>query len=170
MPWTPTVDVSAGSVLTASRFNEQVLGNLNTIYAARRLAYGERTSAYTVNQSTVANATDVFTSDLTFTAAGSTAYRIEWFFPYLEIGNTTALRIHLVSGAGADLGWLGIGFAGFVGPAQGSTWYTPAAGSVSINLRATNGGAGTGALGAGAGGAGVYVPGWLAVYGPENLP
>jgi hypothetical protein len=159
--------VSAGSVLTASGYNDQVLGNLNELYTSViRLDYEQRTTTYSASASVLGSAADIFTNDLTWTAAGSVAYRIEWWFPYFDVGTATVPRIHLVDGSGNDLGWLSVTTTGITTIPQGVTWYTPAAGSRSVNLRMTNGGSGTGTLGMGAGGAGAYQPGWMAVYGP----
>lgn len=60
MPWTPTVDVSAGSVLTATDYNQQVLGNLNDLRGRDGLVFISR---LTVTNTTSGSLNSVFTSD-----------------------------------------------------------------------------------------------------------
>lgn len=144
----------------------------------RRIAYTQRTTNYIISSTTVAGATDVFTGGgatgaaLTWTAAGSTAYRIEFFCPYVDVATNSGayVTINLVSGAGTDLGQIHL--TGSSNGTQGQTasafcvyYYTPAAGSTTINVRAIRAVA-NGALACGAGGSGVNVPMWLAVFGP----
>jgi hypothetical protein len=167
MAWVSPSNISTGDVLAASRWNQDVVENTTQLYTSvRRFAYQQRTSTYSASASVLGSAADIFSTDLTWTAAGSTAYRIEWWFPYFDVGTATVPRIHLVDGSGGDLGWLSVTTTGITTIPQGVTWYTPSAGSTSVNLRMTNGGSGTGTLGMGAGGSGAYMPGWMAVYGP----
>jgi hypothetical protein len=169
MAWTTPDTYTAGQVLTAASMNK-VSGDLNVIYAARRLAYQQSTSAYTCNQTALGSASDIFASDLTITADGANAYKIEWYFPYFDPGSTSVPRLHLVDGSGTDLSWLAVRTGNIEFMCNGSIYYTPSAGSASFNLRMTNGGSGSGTLGMGAGGAGNYNPGWMAVFGPDTLP
>ena len=168
--WVETSDLDSTDALPTSAQTK-----LTNVYnSVQRLAYGTRTSDYTANQTTVGAAADVFSSDLTWTADGTSSYRIEFFVPqsYTETTVDTFLEVHLVSGAGTDLGILGR-----IGPSQVSgkraywsghlvTYYTPSVGSASINLRCLCLSSGSGALQAASGGAGAFLPMWLAVFGP----
>lgn len=60
MAWTPTVDKSAGSVLTATDYNQQVLGNLNDLRGRDGLVFISR---LTVTNTTSGSLNSVFTSD-----------------------------------------------------------------------------------------------------------
>ena len=173
MAWTTPTTVSAGEVLTAARYNQDTVDNANALYQSiQRIAHIERTTNYTVSSTTVAGATDVFSSDLAWTAAGSTAYRIEFFCPYVDTATNagSSISIHLVNGSGTDLGRMAQW-----GNADGSRhedgaqfcvyYYTPSAGSTTLNIRALRGVA-NGALACGAGGIGDNVPMFLTVFGP----
>ena len=166
MAYTAPSNVSTGDVLTATRYNADVVANMTALYGSvRRLAYQTRTSAYSVSASTTAAAADVFSADLSWTADGS-SFMVQWWFPYFDAGTATAPRIVRVDGSGNDLGWLSVATTGITSIPQGTTWYTPAAGTATLNLRANNGGSGTGTIGMGSGASGNYHPGWMAVWGP----
>lgn len=142
-----------------------------------RIAYTQRTTNYTVSSTTVAGATDVFTGGgatgaaLTWTAAGSTAYRVEFYAPVVQTGATAGsyIVVNLVDGAGNDLGGLaetGYGSGQVVQvPNHVVYYYTPAAGSTTINVRAYRAVA-NGTIACGVGGSGARIPMWLAVFGP----
>ena len=173
MAWTTPGTAVAGAVLEASFWNSNVRDNTNALYdSIRRLGFEQRTSNYSISSTTVAGAADVFT-DVTWTADGTSAYRIEAYFPFVESAQAANafVEVWLVNGSGTGLGRLAyVGYAdGTRSAAQGavnpSYFYTPAAGSTSINIRIINFG-GTGNASAGAGGAAANVPAFLAVYGP----
>jgi hypothetical protein len=179
MAFTTPGTAVAGEVLTAAFLNTNLRDNTNALYdSVRRIAFTQRTTSYNVNATSVAGAGDVFTGGgatgaaLTWTADGTSAYRIEFFCPFVDTATNAgaAVSIHLTDGSGNDLGRIAI-----VGNADGSRnedaaqfavyYYTPAAGSRTINVRATRNVAG-GLLACGAGGSGSTVPMFLAVFGP----
>jgi hypothetical protein len=140
-----------------------------------RLAYQTRTSDFSVTTATVATATDVFSTDLTWTADGTSAYQVKFWAP----GSYTAdvldryLEFHLVNGSGTDLGIIGqVGTCQTTarrayGAVNLEVLYTPAAGSASVNLRCLSVADGSGAIKAGPGGSGQLFPAYMAVYGPQ---
>ena len=153
-----------------------VIGNATGGGSNVRLSYQTNTTNYAVNQTVLASASDIFSSDLTWVADGTSTYWIE-FYTSLQAtgyaGVSAYTRIYLVNGSGADLGTIALTEVNGVSGqrAYGSVHvkfpYTPSAGSTSINLRAVYvNGDNTGTLYGGAGGAGNYVPMWCAVYGP----
>lgn len=163
MAWTTTTDVSAGSVLTASKFNDQVLGNINALTAGRRLAVVTRTTDYTANQTTIASATDFFSSDLTWTATAATEYIVEFYCCRVIPGDYVTANI--VTGAGAGLACVSVIATGAMVFARWN--YTPGAGTASINVRCLRGTT-NGTFYASNGGTGPfdYAPATLTVYGP----
>jgi hypothetical protein len=153
-----------------------VIGNATGGGSNVRLAYQTSTVTYAVNQTVLASASDIFSSDLTWVADGTSTYWIEFYSPLSGSGYTGTsayTRIYLVNGSGADLGTIALtevnGVSGqrAYGSVNVKFPYTPSAGSTSINVRAIYvNGDNTGILYGGAGGAGNYVPMWCAVYGP----
>ena len=153
-----------------------VIGNATGGGSNVRLSYQTNTTNYAVNQTVLASASDIFSSDLTWVADGTSTYWIEFYTSLQATGYTgesAYTRIYLVNGSGADLGTIALTERnGVYGQrAYGSVHvkfpYTPSAGSTSINLRAVYvNGDNTGTLYGGAGGAGNHVPMWCAVYGP----
>ena len=139
----------------------------------QRLAFGTRTTNYSISSTTLAGAADAFASDLTWTADGTSSYRIEAYWPFIESAQTAnaLIQMWLVDGSGTGLGRLGyVGYAdgtrsGAQGAVNPSYFYTPAAGSTSINMRMIYEN-GPGNASAGAGGSAANVPAYLAVYGP----
>ena len=165
MAWTtPKTDFSPGDVLTAAQMNN-IGGNLDALTAGRRLGYVTRTSDYTVNQNTLASATDVFSSDLTFTGVAATEYLVEFQCSRSIPGSGDFITFNLVNGTGTGIGMFNITqaqvgiYSRFV--------YTPGAGSISINVRCLRN-SNNGTLYAGSGGTGTfdYLPIALAVFGP----
>ena len=174
MAWTtPSTAVAGSTALTAAFWNEQVRDNTNALYdSVRRLAFtNSRTTDYTVDTDALASAAEFFASDLTFTAAGSTIYRVEFYCPIVYSPTTAnaTTTVHLADGAGTELAklarvGLGDGTREAQAPVYGVHYYTPSAGSTTLNIRATrSAGAGNGQMIANAS-AGFYA--WLAVYGP----
>ena len=173
MAWTPPkTDFDPGDVLTAAEMNA-IGGNLEALYVPiQRLAYQERTTTFSVTSTTDPGTTDVFASDLTWTADGTSAYQVVFFCENMATGTTANadVTVNLVTGGGTDLGRLAVVGVGDGTRAHYNTvyavrWYTPAAGSASVNVRAWRNLA-NGNLNAGAGGPGTTMPMWMAVYGP----
>jgi len=161
---TPTIR-NAGDAILASDQNIWANNMISLYGSIRRLAYQTRTTNYSISSSTTGAAADVFSTDLSWTADGST-YMVQWWFPYLDVGTASVPRLILVDGSGNDLGWLSVATTGIQNIPQGTTWYTPAAGTATLNLRANNGGSGTGTIGMGTSASGAYHTGWMAVWGP----
>jgi len=169
MAWTTPATFVAGAILTAAQMNTNVRDNTNALYTSqRRFAQGTRTTQYDFTATTVATSTDVFASDLSWTADGS-AYKLEFFCPRLVLGGTAYAEVHLVNGAGTDLATIGLALTnGLQTPLHLAFYYTPSAGAATVNIRAiTPGGGGTCTLYGGAGGVGVIAPMFLNVYGPD---
>jgi hypothetical protein len=169
MAWTNPTTVSAGSVLTASKWNDEVKGNLDDVYAARRLAYVDRgasgASNYTVSSSTFGGAAEVFSSDISFTANGTSTYWVVFYCPLVIVGSTasSSVTLSLSDGGSNEIARIGLfGVAGLGVPALIRAPYTPSSGSKSLNLRAWNQ-VSNGTLTFGS----PYVAGFLAVYGPD---
>jgi len=157
----------------AAFWNEQVRDNTDALYkSVQRLGFQTRTTDYTVSATSIASAADIFASDITFTADGTSAYRIEACFPRISTASNanSSVTLNLVDGSGNDLGAMAL-----VGEPDGGTtihspvfvvyYYTPAAGSRSINVRAIRSVA-NGIIYNGAGGSGARLPSYLAVFGP----
>lgn len=149
-----------------------VISNLTGGGSNYRLGYQSRTTAYGPGSS-IANAGDVFTSDITWTADGTSTYWIEFYCPfaYSGVAAGSTIELFLVDGSGNSLGRFHVLDQGDgTRRAYDSIFvkfpYTPASGSRSVNIRATYGTSSDAALSAGAGGAGVEMPMWMAVYGP----
>lgn len=160
----------AGAILTASQLNVNVRDNTNALYESqKRLSAGTRTTQYDFTALTVATSTDVFAADLSWTANGSSAYRIEFFCPRLVLGGTAYAEVHLVNGAGTDLANLAVILTnGLQIPLSLAFYYTPSAGAQTINVRGvTPGGGGTCTLYGGVGGVGVSAPMFLNIFGPD---
>jgi hypothetical protein len=146
----------------------------NKFAQIRRLGYQTRTTNYSVSGGSYASASNIFTNNITFTADGTSAYKVEFFCPDAETGSSGSsarIFIHLSNAAtNTDLGILS-GIRGIIsGTANqtiyATTYYVFPAGTVTLNIRSSNQYA-TGTLNAGSGGAGTYLPMWVAVYGPD---
>ena len=173
MAWTPPPTYTSNEILTAAEMND-ISGNLDALTASRRLGFESRATNYTANQSALASAADIFSSDITFTADGTVSYIVEFYCARVATGGAgagAATEIHLVDGTGTDLGVMGI----VITPAAAQTSmmmcsrirYTPAAGSRTINARAVFVTSGNGVLYAANYGTGTPFPMTLAVYGPD---
>ena len=166
MAWTPPkTDFDPGDVLTAAEMNA-IGENLDALTAGRRLGYVTHTSNVTVNQNSLASATDVFASDLTFTAVAATAYLVEFFCSRSIPGASDFITFNLVNGSGTGIGMFNINTSNDIGIFSRFV-YTPGAGSISINVRCLRN-SNNGTLYAGNGGTGTfdYLPISLAVFGP----
>jgi microcystin-dependent protein len=149
---------------------------LNTQYnSLKRLGYQSRTSTYSITSTTVAGASNIFTN-ITWTADGTSAYLIEIFSPYVYTGTDLngGISVAFVDGSGTSLGTCAV-----FGPVAVSTYrvydvlsskfyYTPSAGTATINARAIYSGSNTNGS-AIHGNATGHVPSYIAVYGPILL-
>lgn len=162
--------VTAGSVLTATLWNTEVAGNLNDLYASRRLAHTTKSYGGSVfgsfTATSVGAATDIFDADISFTAAGSTTYWVEFYCPLLQSPGGSACNVQLTDGGNTSIQIM-FGFsAGLQVPVHARVPYTPSAGTRTLNARFIVGG-GTGYLYSQSGASGQYGLMYLSVYGPS---
>ena len=136
----------------------------------KRIAYIERTTNYTFTATTVATGTDMFSSDLTFTADGTSSYLVV-FNPGSYSSHSGAggiVETYMTDGGNNALGRFSqqqINTTGNLPGAIRQRYYTPASGSRSVNIRGIVS-SGTGTLGMGDGASTNDLPGFLAIYGP----
>jgi hypothetical protein len=117
-----------------------------------------RTTNYTINQSAFASATDIFSSDLTWTADGTTEYWIEFSCARLQTGGSAGSEVvvSMTDGASnliAHFGYVGTGDGtrSHSAPVFARIPYTPSAGTATINARGIYISAGNGTAYAGSG-------------------
>lgn len=167
MPWTNPETFTAGQTLTAASMNA-ISDNTEALQLARVLGYVQRT---TVKSSSSSTADNVFTTDVSITADGTSAYRVEWFFAYADTSTAAVPRLVLehTDTAGTKYLWVSVSTTNIIQQTRGAVYVTPAAGTFTTNMAMTNGGSGGWTLGMGTG-VDTYAPGWLAVYGPTVLP
>ena len=171
---TPTTHV-AGETLPAADWNVVVNNEIALQQSIVRLAYQTITSDFNVTTATVASATNIFSTGLTWTANGTSAYQIKFWAPssYTSDILDRYLQFHLVDASGHDLGAIGqVGTCQATGRrAYGAVnlevLYTPSAGSTTVNIRCVSVASGSGAIKAGPGGSGQLFPAYGAVYGPD---
>jgi hypothetical protein len=173
MSFVSPTPVNPGDAILASLYNQDVVANTDALYqTVRRIAHGERTSTYSVSSTSLASAADVFSSDLTITADGTTKYLFEFYCQRVETGSANQfVFVNLVDGSGTGIGSLGavLSTAGTMYSTMfARTFYAPPAGSQSFNVRAVISGGANGTLYGGTGGTGVtsVFPMYLSIYGP----
>ena len=165
--------VAAGDVATAAAWN--VLTNDVIAHQASIIRLGFQTRGtlatsdhYTATQTAVGSATDIFPADISWTADGTSSYVVEAYCPSGASPTSGAgIYIHLVTGAGTSLGKCetysssgGVNVPMFI-----KLFYTPSAGTATVNARGTRDGVSNGELRFGGG----YTPGYIAVYGPPTV-
>ena len=164
--------VAAGDVATAAAWNVLTNDVISVHDSIKRLGYTTRTSDYTSNATTLAAAADIFSSSITFTADGTSSYRVELFSSVVVPAINTVFTIHLTNGTSTSLGILSYSKSGVTVTnyftAHAIFYYTPSAGSITLNARGTNDVANNSVFGAGAGGASSPTPSFLAVFGPPT--
>lgn len=173
MAWTTPSTYVAGAILTAASLNTNVRDNTNALYSTvQRLAYQQRTTDYTAQGTEPGTNGNIFASNLTWTADGTSAYRVEFFACQMSTGSTAGSEafISFVNSAGTSLGRMyNVGVADGTRSASNgvyiSWYYTPTAGAAAINARGWRSNSDATIRG-GASGAGNYVPMFMAVYGP----
>lgn len=168
MAWSTPPDKSAGDQFTEAMWDDYVKGNTEHLYnSIQRLALVTATSNASAN-TTFATAANVFSTDATFTADGTSAYVVEVCIPLAETGAVAGafMDIKLRGNSNADLGILARISRPTTTQAQSGNvyakvFYTPSAGSTSLNVRGvcSSGGTMYGSLGFAM---------TLAVYGPET--
>ena len=172
----PKTDFAPGDILNAAQMND-IGENLEFIYTGVvRLGFGTRTTDYVATATTTAAAADIFSSDITFTADGTSTYFVEFYtMRVINPGSSGPyLSLMLVTGAGTALGSMGLvlgtppGAQGSQAPIHLKVPFTPAAGSTSVNIRGVRSGADF-TIAGGNGGTALTdpFPMWMAVYGPD---
>jgi hypothetical protein len=181
MAWTTPGTAVAGAVLEADFWNSNVRDNTLELYSdvqdlnntVRRIAYVERTSDFTSTATSIATATDIFASDITFTADGTSRYLVEFYTPLLR---QPAVNDSYASVVLTDGGNTGRGTMALISVTNGDSaratilarsFIQFSAGSTTLNLRLVVS-SGTGTIVSGNGGTGItsWFPSYLAVYGP----
>jgi hypothetical protein len=112
----------------------------------RARIYGQqfRSNDFTVNSTTVAASGNVF-SPLTWTADGTTSYKVEfWGYVYTDSGNASSATFYLVDGSANVITspeWFILGYVDngqrMHAPCYAIAYVTPPAGSYTVNVRAT---------------------------------
>lgn len=168
MAWTtPKTDFVSGNILTAAQMNA-IGNNLLALYGpVQRLGFQTRTTSHASSSTTFAGASNLFTSDISFTADGSSAYRVILWAPTLDMGAAGRDSFVALNLSGTETGRMNnfdvSSRSGF--PFYLERWITPAAGSKTINFRHYHAGGAT-TLVAGDG-TGTNAPTmWMALYGP----
>jgi hypothetical protein len=136
--------VIAGEVLTAARWNQDVVANTNALYESLRIIdFKEDTSTKTLSSTSVGGATNFFSSSISFTATGTNTY-VVWFYAYRVLQSSTngsVVSIFLVDNSGTQIAQMGefrsSGNTLGVGTTL-QTFYTPAAGTRTLNIRGTS--------------------------------
>lgn len=171
MPWTTPGTAVAGDVLTAAFWNSNVRDNLND-HESRFKSYGTavtKTSNTTSTATTFAAASNLFASNLTFVADGTSAYIVEFNSPLVFTNSATQVIVSL-GNSGTELAIMGLAVlatnAGV--PFNCRFLWTPTAATYVLNIRFYLSGSGPTATiygGSGTGGAGTYMPSYLRVTG-----
>jgi hypothetical protein len=161
--------VIAGEVLTAARWNQDVVANTDALYSSmRRLGYRTRSTDFTTASNTFAGAADLFTP-VTFTADGTSEYVAHCFVPYLF---TQAPTRYGYLGLDVDNAENGFVVGGNDSSFEYYPWglhvwrFTPSAGSRDVTFRAYDFG-GAVVFNMGAQGAAQIAKGFMAIYGPD---
>lgn len=167
MAWTtPKTDFVSGNILTAAQMNA-IGNNLLALYGpVQRLGFQTRTTTSTSSVTSFASAADVFTSGITFTADGTSAYLVEFFASSADTSANTRDLFLALSVGGTETGRVNVyGDDRTISTMLVRRWLTPAAGSRTVNFRHYHLGGAT-ALRAGDGTGANEWPMYMAVYGP----
>lgn len=160
---TPRTWIEA-QLVGAADMNQHVRDNLTSLYDAQHDVAARKTIVSPYTMVSAASGGEVF-SDFTWTADGS-SYVVE-FFAGAVTAVTSAATIILTNGNGTILTVLGIVSAGATVPVFSKYYYTPAAGTATLNVVGVFGAGGGGTIQAGNGGATLtsYPPAYLRVTG-----
>lgn len=167
----PTTHV-AGETLPAADWNVIANNEIALYESIQRIGYTERTTNYSVASATVAAAANIFTTGITWTADGTSKYRIEFYCPFGEcaVNVNSAVQVAVTNGSTniATLSYVGSGTGSVQvqSPIHAVFYYAPSAGSITINARGFYSAA-AGVLYGGTGSASV-APMFLAVFGPPT--
>lgn len=166
--WTTPRTWPDAYVVGSSDLNQQLRDNLTALYDSQHDVAQRKTavSNYTMHVGTsAAGATEVFGTDMSWTADGS-SYTVE-FFCAGAAAVTNPARICLTDGTGVILTVLAEISAGATVPVLARFQYTPAAGARTLNVVGVVASGGSGTIYAGTGGSTVtsYPPAYLRVFG-----
>ncbi len=172
MAYVPPTNVSTGDVLTASRYNADVVENVSQLYnTLKRIGYQTRTTSYTTTSGVAPGPANIFTTSISWTANGTSAYLCEFYAPSVTTATNAGafVVVTMTTDGGTAIAYaaqngFGDGTRSSINPVFARYWYTPAAGTATLNIRAYHGTA-AGTVDGGAGGA-ALAPMYMAVYGP----
>jgi len=164
MPYVAPGTVAAGDVYTAAAHNIQVANVIALYSTVQRIGYQERTTTL-ASATTFAGAGTAFGTAISFTADGTSSYRIHFYAPQADTSTAQGIQLSL------DVSGIETGFAQqfatatrFGGPMVFERFLTPTAGAKTINFRFHA--ASSAILTAGTGVGSTYPPMFMAVYGP----
>ena len=165
MPYVAPGTVAAGDVYTAAAHNIQVANVIALYSTVQRIGYQERTTNLS-SATTFAGAGTAFGTAISFTADGTSSYRIHGYVGVTDSSsfpNTLTLALDV---SGTETGYAQQFTVGSRGgsPMIFERFLTPTAGAKTINFRfyATSSAVLTSGTGVGA----TNVPMFMAVYGP----
>jgi hypothetical protein len=159
--WTGSTWLQVGNVANTGGASDAIYNS-----PIKRFGYTTRTSTLACSGTSFATGTEIFASDITFTADGTSTYWVEFFLPGFNTDGTTHVTYFgLSDGSTTQIGLLTQYnlIAGFFGSTIQRFPYTPAAGSRSLNVRCWVSGSSS-TIYAGVSGAD-FGPAYLAVYG-----
>ena len=173
MAYTAPTAVSAGDALTATLYNTYVKDNIidheSRLTQIKRLGYQERTTQSDSTGSSFATTSDLFGTSITFTADGTSKYRVE-FGGGPSDTQTAARDLYLgMNVSGTETGHFHVfDVSSRLGtPIFCVRYITPTAGSKTINFRHYHGAGGMTTIRCGDGTGSNYFPMFMAVYGPD---
>ena len=169
MAWTTPSTYTAGAILTAASLNTNVRDNTNALYTTvQRLGFQQRTTNSVSSTTSFAAASDLFTTSISFTADGTSAYRIVFYSSAGDTGAATRDLFVSLSVSGTETGRLNMYDAGarVLAPCVYQRFLTPTAGVKTINFRHYQAGGATTLIGD-AGTGSLATPMYMAVYGPD---
>lgn len=142
MPYVPPSTATAGSVLTAAFLNTNYRDNLNDHETRfKQYAFQSQNSMNPTNfaSTTFSGSAEVFGTDATWTADGTSTYVVDVYIPLIHNPGASTLQctVWLSDGSTGQVALLGLPImvAGMGIPFYGRHFYTPAAGSRSVNVR-----------------------------------
>lgn len=164
MPYVAPGTVAAGDVYTAAAHNIQVANVIALYSTVQRIGYQERTTSL-ASATTFAGAGTAFGTAISFTADGTSSYRIHFYAGASD--TTTAQAIHIsLDVSGVETGYAQqFAISTRMGlPMIFERFLTPTAGAKTINFRFWA--ASSAQLTAGTGVGSTSPPMYMAVYGP----
>ena len=164
MPYVAPGTVAAGDVYTAAAHNIQVANVISLYSTVQRIGYQERTTTLS-SATTFAGAGTAFGTAISFTADGTSSYRVHFYAGASDSTSAQAIQLALdVSGVETGYAQQFAISTRFGGPMIFERFLTPTAGAKTINFRFYSGSGST--LTAGTGIGATSPPMFMAVYGP----